>query len=76
VEWLLLHGTLHLLGYDDEDEEGLHAMIARQQAVMEEAGVQAFRRAGAQADPTDRSDTTDPTDGPPTNTPTPERLNA
>src|SRR5260370_6627619 len=23
VEWLLLHGTLHLLGYDDADDDGL-----------------------------------------------------
>jgi probable rRNA maturation factor len=36
VEWLLLHGTLHLLGYDDETEAGLQDMIARQQAVLEE----------------------------------------
>lgn len=36
VEWLLLHGTLHLLGYDDATEEELQAMIERQQAVLEE----------------------------------------
>jgi probable rRNA maturation factor len=36
VEWLLLHGTLHLLGYDDSDTEGLQQMIDRQQAVLEE----------------------------------------
>jgi len=36
VEWLLLHGTLHLLGYDDTDEAGLQHMIERQQAVMAE----------------------------------------
>jgi probable rRNA maturation factor len=35
VEWLLLHGTLHLLGYDDATEEGLQSMIARQKAVMQ-----------------------------------------
>jgi probable rRNA maturation factor len=34
VEWLLLHGTLHLLGYDDADEAGLQAMIERQRAVL------------------------------------------
>jgi probable rRNA maturation factor len=34
VEWLLLHGTLHLLGYDDETEEGLHEMLARQEAAL------------------------------------------
>ena len=37
VEWLLLHGTLHLLGYDDTDEAGLQQMIERQQAVMAES---------------------------------------
>lgn len=26
VEWLLCHGVLHLLGYDDETEEGLEQM--------------------------------------------------
>jgi probable rRNA maturation factor len=35
VEWLLVHGILHLLGYDDETEEGLQDMIQRQQAVLE-----------------------------------------
>ncbi len=34
LEWLLLHGTLHLLGYDDATEEGLQGMIERQQAVI------------------------------------------
>jgi probable rRNA maturation factor len=36
VEWLLLHGTLHLLGYDDATEDGLQSMIERQQAVLQE----------------------------------------
>src|SRR2546426_3142362 len=36
VEWLLLHGTLHLLGYDDTTEEGLRSMIERQEEVLEE----------------------------------------
>jgi probable rRNA maturation factor len=36
VEWLLLHGTLHLLGYDDADDDGLRQMIDRQQAVLAE----------------------------------------
>lgn len=36
VEWLLLHGTLHLLGYDDTDEAGLRQMIDRQEAVLKE----------------------------------------
>jgi probable rRNA maturation factor len=26
VEWLFCHGVLHLLGYDDETEEGLEQM--------------------------------------------------
>ena len=37
VGWLLLHGVLHLLGYDDTDEEGLQQMITRQQAVLDES---------------------------------------
>ena len=36
VEWLLLHGMLHLLGYDDATEQGLQEMVARQQAVLDE----------------------------------------
>jgi probable rRNA maturation factor len=39
VEWLLCHGVLHLLGYDDETEEGLERMKRRQHAVMADAGV-------------------------------------
>jgi probable rRNA maturation factor len=36
VEWLLAHGLLHLLGYDDETEAGAAEMEARGQAVMTE----------------------------------------
>jgi probable rRNA maturation factor len=36
VEWLLLHGMLHLLGYDDTTDDGLQDMIARQRAVLDE----------------------------------------
>jgi probable rRNA maturation factor len=36
VEWLLLHGMLHLLGYDDTTDDGLQSMIARQRAVLDE----------------------------------------
>lgn len=36
VEWLLLHGALHLLGYDDAAEEGLQSMLDRQEAVLKE----------------------------------------
>jgi probable rRNA maturation factor len=34
LEWLLLHGTLHLLGYDDTTEDGLQDMIARQTELL------------------------------------------
>jgi probable rRNA maturation factor len=34
LEWLLLHGVLHLLGYDDTTEDGLQDMIARQTALL------------------------------------------
>jgi probable rRNA maturation factor len=34
LEWLLLHGVLHLLGRDDETEAGLRGMIARQEQVL------------------------------------------
>jgi probable rRNA maturation factor len=36
VAWLLLHGTLHLLGYEDTTEDGLQCMIVRQEAAMGE----------------------------------------
>ena len=29
IAWLFTHATLHLLGYDDDTEEGLRDMIAR-----------------------------------------------
>jgi probable rRNA maturation factor len=34
VEWLLAHGLLHLVGYDDETEAGAREMEERGQAVM------------------------------------------
>jgi probable rRNA maturation factor len=34
VEWLLAHGLLHLLGYDDETEAGAREMEERGQAVI------------------------------------------
>jgi probable rRNA maturation factor len=43
VEWLLLHGALHLLGYDDATEEELQAMIERQRAVLEELAAESHR---------------------------------
>jgi probable rRNA maturation factor len=38
VEWLLCHGVLHLLGYEDETEEGLERMRHRQQETLQDAG--------------------------------------
>jgi probable rRNA maturation factor len=37
VEWLLCHGMLHLLGYDDETEEGLEQMCRRQHETLASA---------------------------------------
>jgi len=34
VEWLFLHGALHLLGYDDQTEEDLEEMNRRASAVL------------------------------------------
>ena len=34
TEWLFLHGLLHLLGYDDETEEGAADMDRRARAVQ------------------------------------------
>lgn len=34
LEWLLLHGVLHLLGYDDATPEGLQEMIDKQRAIQ------------------------------------------
>jgi len=36
--FLLSHGVLHLIGYDDQTEAGYQAMIRLQQAVMEAIG--------------------------------------
>ncbi len=36
--FLLSHGVLHLLGYDDQTEAGYHAMMRIQQSVMEAMG--------------------------------------
>lgn len=38
IEWLLLHGVLHLLGHDDATPEGLADMIRRQRAILEAEG--------------------------------------
>ncbi len=34
--YLLSHGTLHLIGYDDQTEEGYQAMVRLQEAVMQD----------------------------------------
>jgi probable rRNA maturation factor len=39
--YLLSHGVLHLIGYDDQTEAGYQAMIRIQQAVMEATGQKA-----------------------------------
>ncbi|MBV8693871.1 MAG: rRNA maturation RNase YbeY [Ktedonobacteraceae bacterium] len=36
--YLLSHGVLHLVGYDDQTEPGYQAMIRIQQAVLQEVG--------------------------------------
>jgi probable rRNA maturation factor len=38
VEWLLCHGVLHLLGYDDAAEEDLERMRRRQFQTLRDAG--------------------------------------
>lgn len=37
--FLFVHGFLHLLGYDHEDEDGEREMVAKQEAVLREAGL-------------------------------------
>jgi len=37
--YLAVHGTLHLLGYDDEDPTAAEAMAAEAEAVMAEIGL-------------------------------------
>lgn len=37
--YLLSHGVLHLVGYDDQNEEGFTAMVRIQEAVMQEIHV-------------------------------------
>ncbi len=39
VAYLLTHGALHLVGYDDHTDAGYHAMVAIQEAVLARAGV-------------------------------------
>lgn len=35
LEWLFLHGCLHLLGYDDETDEGAEEMNVRARAALD-----------------------------------------
>lgn len=39
LAYLLSHGVLHLVGYDDHTEAGYAAMVAHQEAALREAGV-------------------------------------
>lgn len=41
--YLLAHGVLHLVGYDDQTEAGYQAMVALQQQVLQEVGQKAYR---------------------------------
>jgi probable rRNA maturation factor len=36
--YLIAHGVLHLVGYDDQSEAGYQKMVALQQSVLESAG--------------------------------------
>jgi probable rRNA maturation factor len=38
--YLVAHGVLHLVGYDDHTDAGYAAMVAHQEAVLQEAGIQ------------------------------------
>lgn len=42
--YLLSHGTLHLVGYDDQTEEGYQAMVRLQESVMQEIDWDALSR--------------------------------
>jgi probable rRNA maturation factor len=41
LAYLLAHGVLHLVGYDDTTDAGYAAMVAHQEAVLEAAGITA-----------------------------------
>lgn len=40
LAYLLAHGVLHLVGYDDLTDAGYRAMVAHQEAVLAEAGLE------------------------------------
>jgi probable rRNA maturation factor len=37
--YLLCHGVLHLVGYDDQTEEGYQAMVGLQNRILQESGI-------------------------------------
>jgi probable rRNA maturation factor len=37
--YLLAHGVLHLVGYDDQTDAGYHTMVVHQEAVLADAGI-------------------------------------
>jgi probable rRNA maturation factor len=39
LAYLVAHGVLHLIGYDDHTEAGYAAMVAHQEAVLQQAGI-------------------------------------
>lgn len=39
LAYLLVHGVLHLVGYDDQTDAGYAAMVAHQEAVLAAAGI-------------------------------------
>ena len=41
--YLLSHGVLHLIGYDDQTESGYHAMVDIQQRVLQALGRRAYK---------------------------------
>ena len=39
--YLVVHGVLHLVGYDDQNEAGYETMVQIQQAVLQTVGLKA-----------------------------------
>jgi probable rRNA maturation factor len=39
LAYLLAHGVLHLVGYDDQTDAGYTAMVAHQEAILAQAGI-------------------------------------
>ncbi|MGZ3666488.1 MAG: rRNA maturation RNase YbeY [Ktedonobacterales bacterium] len=40
LAYLLAHGVLHLVGYDDQTDAGYRAMVAHQEVVLAAAGIE------------------------------------